>query len=410
MTCFPRVRKGKPMKRSGTIICLAVALCLFFSATALACSYYDTYGDHDWIYGSTKATCETDGEAYRDCAECGLHEVQGIITASHTWTDAGIKKEATCTADGEKLMECSVCHAQKSITLPATGHSYSEWVTVKEATCSEEGQRTSVCTICGQQVYESIARTSHTYGEWEVTLQPTDSSQGRRTRRCTICGASNEEYFYPEGTLYRGMKKDDDVQQMQQMLIDLDILNDKADGIFGKNTEQAVRDYQEQAGLEVTGIAYPQTIADIEKKWEAANGGNASDYYAENGFPEKCIRQTDENGFETVIYCRLHYETCECAAELFDTAYTEKQQLEALDSAYALWQKELNSMYDRWLNSVSEAEVSSVIESRTAFYVYLETQEFVWSAMYEGDEITVKQNMIEMIKNQCVDICGIIEH
>ena len=111
-----------------------------------------------------------------------------------------------------------------------------------------------------------------------------------------------------------------------------------------------------------------------------------------------------------MIYCRLHYETCECAAELFDTAYTEKQQLEALDSAYTLWQKELNSMYDRWLNSVSEAEVSSVIESRTAFYVYLETQEFVWSAMYEGDEITVKQNMIEMIKNQCVDICGIIEH
>lgn len=409
MTRACAVRKGKLMKKLRFIIILAVALCAFLSAAALACSYYDTYGDHDWIYGSTAATCEKNGEAYRDCAECGLHEVQEVIAASHTWVEADVKKEATCTADGEKLMECSVCHAQKSITLPATGHSYSEWVTTKEATCSEEGQRTSTCTKCGQQVYESIPRTSHSYGDWKVTRKATDSSQGRRSRQCGICGASNEEYFYPDGTLYRGMKKDDEVQAMQQMLIDLEILNDKADGIFGKNTEQAVRDYQEQAGYEVTGIAYPQTRAGIENDWKAVSGGEAADYYSENGFPESCLRQQDENGFETVIYCQQHYETCEHAAELYADAYTEKQQLEALDSERALWQNELNNMYDRWMNSVSDADRSSVIESRTAFYAYLEAQEFVWNAVYDGDEITVKQSMVQMIKNQSVDICGMLD-
>lgn len=397
------------MKNARLIIILAVVLCAFLSAAALACSYYDTYGDHDWIYGSTAATCEKDGEAYRDCAECGLHEVQEVIAASHTWADAGVKKEATCTVDGEKLMECSVCHVQKNITLPATGHSYSEWSTLKEATCSEEGQRTAVCTRCGQQVYESIARTSHSYGDWKITRNATDSTQGRRSRQCSVCGATNEEYFYPEGTLYRGMKKDDEVQTMQQMLIDLGILSDKADGIFGRNTEQAVRDYQEKAGYEVTGIAYPQTLAGIENDWKAVSGGEAADYYIENGFPECCLRLQDENGFETVIYCQRHYEINECAAALYTDAFTEKHQIDALDGERELWQNELNAMYDRWMNSVSDAEVSSVIESRTAFFTFLEAQEFVWNAMYDGDKITVKQLIVQMIENQCIDICGMLD-
>lgn len=394
------------MKKLRLIIILAVAVCVLFSTAALACSYYDTYGDHDWIYGSTAATCEKSGEAYRDCAKCGLRDVQETIAASHTWVDAGVKKEATCTADGEKLMECSVCHAQKTITLPAEGHLYGKWVTTKEATCSEDGQQTSSCEKCGQQVYESLTRSSHSYGGWEVTRKATDSAQGRRSRQCGICGATNEEYFYPEGALYRGMKKNDDVRQMQQMLIDLEILNDEADGIFGKNTEQAVCDYQEMAGYEVTGIAYPQTRAGIEKDWKAVSGGEADDYYSENGFPESCLRQHDENGFETVIYCQRHYEMCEYATELYADAYTGKQLDDALDGERALWQNELNSMYDMWMNSVSGVGVSSVIESRTAFYTFLEAQEFVWNTIYDGDEAIVKQSMIKMIKNQCVDICG----
>lgn len=397
------------MKKLRFVTALAVAACAFLGAAALACSYYDTYGDHDWIYGSIAATCEKDGETYRDCAECGLHEVQDVISASHTWVDAGTKKEATCTSDGEKLMECQMCHAQKSITLPAAGHSYGEWVIIKAATCSEEGQRSATCTNCGQQIYESIARTPHSYGEWKITLKATDSSQGRRSRQCGLCGAGNEEYFYPEGTLYRGMKKDDEVQKLQQMLIDIGILDDKADGIFGKNTEQAVRDYQMMAGYEVTGIAYPQTRAGIEKDWQSVNGGEAENYYSENGFPESCLRRQDANGFETVIYCRRHYETREAATALYAGADTEEEQLAALDAERALWQKELNAMYDTWLNAVPDDDRASVIKSRTAFYAYLEAQEFVWDAIYGGNEAAVKQSIVKMLQNQCVDICGMID-
>ena len=47
----------------------------------------------------------------------------------------------------------------------------------------------------------------------------------------------------------------DAVQALQERLVELGYLDDKADGIFGGNTTNAIRDAQEQAGMEVTGVA-----------------------------------------------------------------------------------------------------------------------------------------------------------
>lgn len=50
------------------------------------------------------------------------------------------------------------------------------------------------------------------------------------------------------------------VRDLQQMLMDMYILNDKADGVFGAKTETAVMAYQQQAGLGADGIVWPQTL------------------------------------------------------------------------------------------------------------------------------------------------------
>ena len=42
--------------------------------------------------------------------------------------------------------------------------------------------------------------------------------------------------------------------------MDMYILNDKADGVFGAKTETAVMAYQQQAGLGADGIVWPQTL------------------------------------------------------------------------------------------------------------------------------------------------------
>ena len=45
------------------------------------------------------------------------------------------------------------------------------------------------------------------------------------------------------------------VRDLQQRLIDLNYLSTQADGIFGPGTEQALKDFQELNGLEITGTA-----------------------------------------------------------------------------------------------------------------------------------------------------------
>ena len=60
------------------------------------------------------------------------------------------------------------------------------------------------------------------------------------------------EITYPE--LAKG-DKSEDVKVLQARLIELKFLDDKADGIFGRNTQAAVKAAQKAYGMEQTGIA-----------------------------------------------------------------------------------------------------------------------------------------------------------
>ncbi len=67
-------------------------------------------------------------------------------------------------------------------------------------------------------------------------------------------------YALDPSTLYNG-SRGDAVLRLQQALIDLGFLNDKADGIFGKKTEDAVRKFQRANNLEADGLAGKKTQA-----------------------------------------------------------------------------------------------------------------------------------------------------
>ena len=66
-------------------------------------------------------------------------------------------------------------------------------------------------------------------------------------------------------TLKQG-SKGDVVSELQKKLINSGFLNDTADGIFGKKTKQAVKDYQKSRGLKVDGIAGKNTLNSINKE------------------------------------------------------------------------------------------------------------------------------------------------
>ena len=63
----------------------------------------------------------------------------------------------------------------------------------------------------------------------------------------------------PGFTIMRGFPFSNIVVDLQTKLKGKQILNDAADGLFGKNTEQAVKDFQIQNGFFENGIVDAQT-------------------------------------------------------------------------------------------------------------------------------------------------------
>jgi len=63
----------------------------------------------------------------------------------------------------------------------------------------------------------------------------------------------SETVLDPKAQVFKQGDSNEDVRQLQLRLIALGYLSGNADGEFGSKTEKAVRAYQEQAGLSITG-------------------------------------------------------------------------------------------------------------------------------------------------------------
>lgn len=75
---------------------------------------------------------------------------------------------------------------------------------------------------------------------------------------------------YTPGHLVHG----DDVAQLQQRLLELGFTLDRLDGVFGRNTDAAVREFQRNVGLAVDGIAGPEVFNALDRLQRTVAGGN----------------------------------------------------------------------------------------------------------------------------------------
>ncbi len=78
-------------------------------------------------------------------------------------------------------------------------------------------------------------------------------------------GGASPALAYREGTLYSGVHSEA-VKEMQTALIQLGYLGGTPDGIFGTNTENAVKKFQRGNGLKADGVAGAKTLELIYKK------------------------------------------------------------------------------------------------------------------------------------------------
>lgn len=197
----------------------------------------------------------------------------------------------------------------------------------------------------------------------------------------------------------------DDALWLQQMLWETGFLFEEPDGVFGKNTEAAVKEFQEYAGLEPSGTADDETMEALYACWlslmegqepaedemESQGAGFVPDdgqepAGVEGDFPVCCQRYITGEGDEHIELCGRHAALAEDAAL----------------SAVEKWTQELNALYDEWLACSPEEDRAAIASSQALFTLWLEQQ----TAALEGQHAPDMDAGIEMLlRSQCADVC-----
>lgn len=260
------------------------------------------------------------------------------------------------------------------------------------ATCTEDGYYELECRQCGHYLKETTQEaTGH---DWVVTHreEPGDCTYGIIIEECNWCNESKSKKIYPDGALYRGIKAPDSVRQLQSRLIDLGYLNDKADGVFGKNTEAAVKAFQKAAGLNADGVAWPQTLEKLETKWfvfqqytdveapvataeptaEPAAAPNEERFY-----PDFCYSWEDENGSTVYEYCKKH-------ADMFAAQNNLLSNPALIDYSYDMWKREITSLYDEWIALLPEGSQEGVAANKAFCLSMMDAQR---TAMFDSYDV-----------------------
>ena len=208
----------------------------------------------------------------------------------------------------------------------------------------------------------------------------------------------------------------EEVFALQQMLWDTGFIFEEPDGVFGRNTEKAVKRLQKYALLEQTGVADDRTIDSLYACWlqmMEENGyavpgdemepqtagfvpgynpyGDGDDYGEDYGdsygdYPAYCHRYTTDSGDEHVELCSFHAQLA------------ANQSLPGLEK----WTNELNDLYKEWIDLSMEKDRAAVASSQAFFTLWLEQQRIVLEQ--QGVE-NVDDHIEALLRNQCVELC-----
>jgi len=228
----------------------------------------------------------------------------------------------------------------------------------------------------------------------------------------------------------------DDVAELQQLLFESGWLFELPDGIFGKNTEAAVKGFEEYANLPVDGIADNQMIYELSVALEALNeeNGVVSGYYGENpsiyfgskymgidysygdiddsyevgggiDFAECCIQYTEVDGSSRTDYCEKHHNLHKDTYDML--AYGD---LASACMASDMWREEVDKLYAAWASVMPEAERGAIMANRATFFVSVESQRTALQIGSQAEEqmINSEAGICQTLRNQAAWLCGMV--
>ncbi len=213
---------------------------------------------------------------------------------------------------------------------------------------------------------------------------------------------------YPEGVLYRGIQgHKEEVEFLQYQLFYAGYLGDDisdVDGIFGKQTEAAVKAYQEDRGFFPDGVAWPEVQAQLNVEWENGmepQGGE--DEYEEPVL--YCYVEHYANGTQSVVLCSRHMQIHADASDAVNQAGpTDNAIIEGLQTGITFWMEEMKSLYQLWADLRPEY-AQQITAHQEAFMEYYRAQLGIWNAHFGTPSMAALEKAMEMLAEHCSDLC-----
>jgi len=213
---------------------------------------------------------------------------------------------------------------------------------------------------------------------------------------------------YPEGTLHRGIYGYAEViEDLQYQLFYAGYLGDDlsvVDGVFGQKTEAAVRQFQKEHDIDVTGIVCPNTQMALDAEWESHMEPQGSEEEYEEPFPY-CYTEHYANGTSSVVLCSRHMQVYTEAADAGNQAQENDEQIiEGLQAGITFWMEELKILYQQWADLRPEYALQ-ITEHQEAFMDYYRAQLAVWNAHFGSPSMAALEKAMEMLAEHCSDLC-----
>lgn len=134
---------------------------------------------------TTPATCETEGQETRTCADCNETETRVIKALGHEFVDYTYNNDATCEKDGTETAKCTRCDKTDTRVAEGTklGHELKEEI-LTNPTCETAGSKKITCSRCDYEEIVKIPAIGHKWNDGEVTTAPTCTTEGVKTFTC----------------------------------------------------------------------------------------------------------------------------------------------------------------------------------------------------------------------------------
>ena len=174
-----------------------------------------------------------------------------------------------------------------------------------------------------------------------------------------------------------------EVEDLQRMLYEAGWLFELPDGVFGRNTEKAVKDYERYAGFTADGVADEATVKALTEDWRRltqetepseAEGSGLQDHGANPFF---CTSRFEVEGVGGFTYCDAHQALCDQTDRLIGSGTQKDAQ-----KACALWTDEISRLYEQWVARVDEKDRSAIASARTQYLSSIEAHRAAINAWY----------------------------